>query len=356
MTDSTHRIPSLDGLRAFSIVLVLFAHVAGTPNAYQLAPLAGDLALFGVRIFFMISGFLITFLLIREQERDGNISLKGFYYRRASRILPVFFSYLLVLAILGWLGDLHVKTEDLWTAATFTANVRSTDWNVGHFWSLSTEEQFYLLWPALIALAGIKKSLRAALVLLIVSPVVSGIFWKLEYPHLAMLGISVNAIAGGCVLAGVRPRLHLSSRYMQFLKSQGPLALGLLALILNLWDGHGAILLYGVETLLGMIFLDRLITFQDTLTRFLNWKPIVFLGMLSYSLYIWQQIFLNRTGHAVFNSFPLNLILALTCSVASFFLIERPFLMLKRTIKAQAARRVEPNALTVLDIPARTLS
>ena len=99
------RHPSLDGLRAVSISMVLFAHAAGTPSAYPESwrNYTGELGALGVQVFFVISGFLITTLLLREHEKTGQISLKRFYARRVLRIFPAFYTFLLAIAILGWL-------------------------------------------------------------------------------------------------------------------------------------------------------------------------------------------------------------------------------------------------------------
>src|SRR4051812_4266975 len=154
MVSSQNRLPSLDGLRALSILAVLFGHVAGTRGAYQPLPFMGSLAILGVRVLFVLSGFLITFLLLKEQARTGAISLRAFYFRRMLRIFPVFYAFLLGVALLKTGGILHVPWVDLVTAGSFLGDFRTADWNVSHFWSLSTEEQFYFFWPALLVFAG----------------------------------------------------------------------------------------------------------------------------------------------------------------------------------------------------------
>src|SRR5207249_7673280 len=101
----------------------------------------------GVTVFFVISGFLITGLLMREQGRSGQISLKRFYLRRAFRILPAFYTYILLVMACGALGLVEIKKYDAVWAALFTADYREQPWVLGHSWSLAVEEQFYLLWP-----------------------------------------------------------------------------------------------------------------------------------------------------------------------------------------------------------------
>lgn len=331
------RLPSLDGIRALSILAVLFGHLAGTRNAYQLRPFMGILGVLGVRVFFILSGFLITFLLLGERQRTGAISLRGFYRRRMLRIFPAFYAYLLAIAILKAAGFLHLPWSDLAISAGFLTDLRQTGWNVGHFWSLSTEEQFYLVWPALLLFAGRPRAMRIALTAMLVTPLLSGALWKLQFPHLGMFLLSVNAIATGCLLAGLRDYLHASAPYMCFLRSRwiGPLAIA--TLLLACWRGHGAVLLYGITAICIAVVIDRAISVPGGFTKLLNWKPMVWLGAMSYSLYVWQQMFLSHMVQNVFTTFPLNLILTFASALLSFYFIERPFLSLRKPTLRRAA-------------------
>lgn len=152
-TNSTGaRIPSLDGIRAISILMVCYGHLSGTRNfpvsitAY--GRWCGDVAHLGVLVFFVISGFLITTLLMSERETTGAISLKRFYLRRIVRIFPAFYAFILVMAIATLSGAVHLTGRDFAYVLTYTVNVEpNRALQIGHLWSLSIEEQFYLLWP-----------------------------------------------------------------------------------------------------------------------------------------------------------------------------------------------------------------
>src|SRR5664280_3750068 len=151
------RLPSLDGWRAFSIAMVLGSHstfAAGFPKTWHpLFNLAFDGNL-GVRCFFLISGFLITWLMIIEADRSGRVNLRHFYARRALRILPVYFGFLLVIALLQWMTP-FVLSRHIWLCnLTFTRNFVEGDFTTDHLWSLSVEEQFYLLWPGIFLALG----------------------------------------------------------------------------------------------------------------------------------------------------------------------------------------------------------
>lgn len=145
------RIPSLDGLRAVSIILVLLSHcVIAKGFPAQLKPFAryGDV---GVTIFFVISGFLITYLLLSECETRGTINIKDFYLRRAFRILPVFLLYTVFVIIWKNFEKITVTPSNILHIVTFTVNFDADrGWFTGHFKTLSVEEQFYLLLPALL--------------------------------------------------------------------------------------------------------------------------------------------------------------------------------------------------------------
>jgi peptidoglycan/LPS O-acetylase OafA/YrhL len=163
MSDKEKRIPSLDGLRAISIIFVIFAHTAGGMNLPEwVGRLELSLGPFGVRIFFAISGFLITSLLLYEKNKRGEISLSAFYKRRALRILPVYYFYILTVLVLDrFVGPTSIAPSSFFGAATFTTRLwgdwrhndfPSSDWPLFHTWSLSVEEQFYLLWPIVLCL------------------------------------------------------------------------------------------------------------------------------------------------------------------------------------------------------------
>src|SRR4029077_2271009 len=166
-------VPSLDGLRAISIGFVLIAHLAGTRGflnwqflrQYPLGP-------FGVRVFFVISGFLITSILLNELRQTGRIALGRFYFRRTMRLFPACYVLIIATAFLALNGFAHLKRGDLLFAATYTINyheVSVSGWPLGHLWSLAIEEQFYLLWPATLMLLGIARSTRVLVGVLILA-------------------------------------------------------------------------------------------------------------------------------------------------------------------------------------------
>jgi peptidoglycan/LPS O-acetylase OafA/YrhL len=117
---------------------------------------AGEL---GVHVFFVISGFLITGLLMEELALSGRISLSRFYLRRTLRIFPAYYAYLAIAFLAAVAGWVQLAPHDLMHGLSYTSNYYpSRSWFLGHTWSLSVEEQFYLLWPALVVLTGPRRA------------------------------------------------------------------------------------------------------------------------------------------------------------------------------------------------------
>ncbi|MGA8273903.1 MAG: acyltransferase [Candidatus Sulfotelmatobacter sp.] len=138
------RIPSLDGLRAISISMVLAAHFAREGFAPEfLGPYAGV----GVRVFFVISGYLITALLLKEHDQTFSINLRRFYVRRAYRIFPAALFFMAIMFVVYWR---NLRWYQMTAALLYVVNYFPRPWVLGHLWSLSVEEQFYLLWPSVL--------------------------------------------------------------------------------------------------------------------------------------------------------------------------------------------------------------
>ncbi|MGH9888077.1 MAG: acyltransferase family protein, partial [bacterium] len=165
---------------------MLCAHTLGT-GILPMTPVAHVFGDIGVRAFFVLSGFLITTLLLRERARDGTISLRGFYLRRALRIFPAFYAYLAVLIVLRAAGTIAPSNSDLAFAGTYTMNFHAERaWQVGHLWSLSVEEQFYLAWPLTLIVLGTRRALILALAAIAVAPLVRMVTW-VSWPALREL-------------------------------------------------------------------------------------------------------------------------------------------------------------------------
>ena len=359
--EKSNRIPSLDGLRAISIALVCAHHVAGTQHSPIPVAFANRLALgeLGVRVFFVISGFLITGLLLKELDKERRIRLGRFYFRRTLRIFPPYYAFVLVLIVLQAMGLIELLKGDVLHALTYTSNylpVRS--WNTAHTWSLAVEEQFYLLWPAVLLLAGRRRGLMIAASLIFICPVIRLALAQLLPEAEAGIGFRfetmADALAVGCLLAGMRDWLKRQPLYNRLLSSKLFIVVPLMVVAANLMHDHWRLfILFGFTVMnVGIaLTIDWCVTNHTSrVGRLLNAGPMVYVGVISYSLYLWQQIFLNRTAAAPVNMFPVNIGLAILLALASFYLIERPSLALRQRLEKKwfgSDRHAAPSAIPI---------
>lgn len=340
-SSSKGRIPALDGLRAISIALVLLAHLSGTRNYPQSLDPLGQFGNFGVRIFFVISGFLITDLLLRERAKTGSISLRHFYLRRVFRIFPAAYVFMGVIAVLSFRFVINLNPHDLLFATTYTSNFNPhRSWYFGHLWSLSVEEQFYLLWPAVLALLGVSAGARVAVGVILVSPLVRIFVWYFAPGWRGGIGeifpTIADPLAAGCILAIGRDWLWGQRWYRGILESPYVWLVPLAALLGDFARDHPRVSFLIAQPIMNLAIAMSIDYCMRHATgwvgRLLDWRPMAFVGVLSYSLYLWQQLFLDRYGAAMWNVFPINVCLTFLFALASYKLVERPFLQLKERL------------------------
>jgi peptidoglycan/LPS O-acetylase OafA/YrhL len=355
------QIPSLDGMRAVSIMLVLFAHAASTRGFPAFFDREGFTSLgnVGVRFFFVISGFLITTLLLRDLDRHGQVRLPLFYKRRALRILPAALAYIGVVwaAYTAGLIDLRYQhlsdsqatsaVPGLLHALSFTYNYKlDYNWYFNHLWSLSVEEQFYLLWPCTLAWLGLARGARVALAALLVVPFIRlGMHLSGEWPELALsrnFQAVCDSIATGC-LGAILFNAMSARRAFGWLTSWRaiPIAGACIAI------GYGSALFsrpiayvagQSLANIGILLLLLHVITHPRGLAgRILNTGPMVAIGVLSYSLYLWQEPFLYFRGTGWATAFPQNIALTFIAAYACHRLVEKPFLAIKQRLGSKPA-------------------
>jgi peptidoglycan/LPS O-acetylase OafA/YrhL len=368
MAEAERRIPSLDGIRGVLLIIVLSAHTLGTRNfpiARDALPMEG-LAYSAMRVFFIISGFLITGILLREMNRRGTVDILRFYFKRTFRIFPAYYFFLAVVAIGAALGIFHLKPGDMLHATTYTSNYNPDPaWQLGHSWSLSVEEQFYLLWPAVLLTLGIRRASWGLLGLMMVMPAWR-IFLQAIPPGAYGLGTlqsglshtfdsTADIIAVGCLLAMLRDQLWDFAPYRRFLESGPTLALFLFVLIVPFTpelayriDGNGRYVLFTIYEALALplvnisiaVLVDWAMRNPGTsIGKLLNSRWLMQLGVLSYSAYLWQQIFLNRKEPSWYTAFPLNIVFAFTAAWLSFKLVEMPMLTVRDRLDWKRSKR-----------------
>jgi peptidoglycan/LPS O-acetylase OafA/YrhL len=329
-------------------------HGSATRTARAIGYIAGHMGGTGVALFFAISGFLITTLLLEELDRNGRISLPGFYIRRALRILPPAYLYLTVLALassFGWLGD-SLRRGELASAAFFYSNYwGDRSWYTAHFWSLSMEEHFYLLWPSLLAALGVRRALFAAGVL-----IAATMLWRpwslvqmaqLPYPLLQRTDTRLDAFLFSCSLAVMlhgpyrAPLLKILCATWFRVVSVGCLIIVWSWTLVRSAPATGTL----VESALLPCMLASLIYWPESaLFRVLESLPLCWTGKISYGLYLWQQFFLrgssadNLRGALV--DFLPGIALTFLAAALSYYALERPLLAYGRALSLRLQTRL----------------
>lgn len=351
----------LDGLRGVAVVAVLAFHFSLLPG--------GSL---GVDIFFVLSGFLITVLLLTEWRGSGSIKLGNFYARRALRLLPAFFVLLALCGIgTAFLGDVGSLWEIL-VAACYVANWPSLHHTqlprLGHTWTLSIEEQFYLVWPVLLILllrSGLSRKKMAMVVCvgIIASASLRIVLYRL-YPvagpeksaNVMRLYMGsdtrADALLVGCLAAMlVTWKLVAFERMRRGLRvgaAAGAVVLGYL-----LWNrtlDHSQYyngLFTVAAALVAVIIVHMLQAPSRAEAALLEFAPLVVLGKLSYGLYLYHIpiiAWMKPSGLGWRHPWPTLQVAAASLAAAcvSYVLIERPFLALKRRFEAPAQTTEHP--------------
>jgi peptidoglycan/LPS O-acetylase OafA/YrhL len=337
--------PSLDGLRAFA-VLVVMAH-----HAY--IPFFGGGAV-GVDLFFALSGFLITSLLLEEWQKTGRISLKNFYIRRVLRLFPalvVFLAFIQLYSLTVLRGIRLWEMEKAIAAVVFYVGnwVRAfglvETGVLSHTWSLSIEEQFYLLWPlALLLLLRANKNerwiFRALAVVIVFIAVRRGFMWDgISSAERIYNGSDTrfDELLAGCACA-ILPRIETFplERARGILRYLVPAALCLIFAVIVHPISLRAMYTLGwpaMELAAGIVILGLMLGTAGPLQKVLEIRPAVWIGRLSYGLYLWHFPIISRAGGwdalGVFK-IPAGFALTFVAAGTSYYVVESGFLKLKR--------------------------
>jgi len=337
-----NRIPSLDGLRAISILCVIAGHLGAGPA----------LGAFGVNVFFVISGYLITTLLRNEREASGRISLLAFYLRRSFRIFPASFAFIGFVALMA-----PSVRPDLPYAVTYTMSYHmdKSSQLLSHLWSLSVEEQFYLLWPLALVLAFRRRGRIAIAVMLLAAAFRLGCSivrpdQMLRMLHYSFPGVA-DSIATGCLLAIYEPKIK---ERFGWISRMGALAFSLplvaFGLAVVFWKDTFPSLgeascpwiaaVWGVIPLVIALWLFTVVQRRDWI---LNNPLASTIGALSYSLYLWQQPF--TVGHK--GSVLVNMLALCGFAALSHGLIEKPVIRLGAALAKSGGL---PSRTQILDV------
>lgn len=334
--------PGLDGLRGVAVLLVLVNHTG--------LPYTGTAGTVGVNVFFVLSGFLITRLLLEERRTFGSVSLKHFYQRRILRIFPVMYLFLAVTAVVGWM--FREPLNQVVFAGTYVSNFVRAGGNsmplLPHTWSLAMEEQFYLVWPILLVVL---------------------LTWSLAPGNTAGTArrtITVVILGGVLLSFGARIALGVSGASLLRLHNGPEVAIGVLLVgcLLALWADRipdsrfvgPAVFVVGLAAIVATSVGEKSVPFylvwlplaigasvlviaylakgdpRAWPRRGMAWAPLVYLGRISYGLYLWHYTvyYVVKKNVTVLPYKPmLQVSLSLVVAVVSYHFFEVAFLKLK---------------------------
>ncbi len=345
------RVPSLDGLRGFSILLVVIGHIGGTRGTPASLEAMHQLGNWGVKFFFVISGYIITRLLLIELERDNKIALSAFWTRRVARIVPAYFVYVAAIAAASALGVIALERHDITAALTFTMNYKEVrSWYLNHCWSLSVEEQYYLIWPFAVLLLARGRLIVLCLVLICAAPFIRLGMWSvLGSTPTAMtryLPAIADVLAAGALIAAIESRRE--NRIVSAVT--GPRATWIWLAVAFAVPAGLYLIDPGLFYVVGQSIVVIAVAFCIAgcirtpgmgFGRIINSRFFIWNGLISYSLYLWQEPFLNTFDAGFATAFPLNVVLAYGFAILSFFLIEKR----ARRALTRLARRAPANGV-----------
>lgn len=348
-------IKGFDGIRGLAVISVVCTHL-GIWKSWEdtglLSPSVTPLihGSTAVEAFFVLSGFLITTLLMQEHVSTGHISIKNFMIRRALKIFPLYAFFLLIATALHVTGT-HVTT---WTSLRYAYfylyNFIPYNLCTGfleHTWSLAVEEHFYLLWPALFSImfpARMGVAIRLLAISIPISLFLHFMFvtngFTSEYWVSRWTFISGYSIAAGCLAAFLVNQHKPVSTIQSLITTPFGFFAGVLlyANSLYLHTGHSFIdtiaseylRTLGITLLIAWIFLHQ----DNLITTLLEFRPLKYIGIISYGIYIYQGLFL-ATGpqRSPLSEWPpdqsMGILLLIVAAPLSYHLFEKPFLSLK---------------------------
>jgi len=334
-------IPGLNGIRALAVLIVVIAHM----GLSHIVP--GG---FGVTVFFFVSGFLITRLLIAEHDKNGNIGLKQFYIRRLIRLYPALlfmvFGTVLAYGLLGWGGPMF---GELFSAVFYGTNIYQVGARIGgelpfmpwtHLWSLAVEEHFYLIFPAFLILFNGRWPQILNRLVIVIAVI---LLWRIiiytqtslpeaQYTEM-MTDTRIDSLVWGCVLS-VWLHVKEDMKRLSWLLGYWPVAIAFAAILASFLIRDEAFrytVRYTVQGLaLFTLFLNLFFSkkFRGVIS-ILEWKPLAWVGVMSYGLYLWHvpiiDMCIRILGESV-QAYLLGLPASILMASLSYYVIEKRFL------------------------------
>ena len=306
---TVNRIPSLDGWRGIAIALVLFDHLQDS-LMWRHWSTATQTGYHGVVLFFVLSGFLITSKLL-----EGPMSFKRFYLRRFFRLMPAAWTFLAFLVLIGIVTGKHFTSRTEVISCLFCfRNFLGKMGFAGHFWSLSIEEQFYLVWPLTLFLAGVARARWIALFGAIGCTIFRFVTWSRYGAHFPTgpTFLHANWLLMGCFAA-----LLLHDQRIRGILAQisRPWPLPALCVFVFCMASQDEPIAEGFA--LAALLISTTLNPAGTCARAVSFQPLAWLGRVSYSVYLWQGFFLAQHQVWALCATPIF-------ALGSYYLIERP--------------------------------
>lgn len=335
--------PELDGIRAFCILFTIANHIPGTPEF-----VVGTV---GVDVFFALSGWLITWLLMVERSRYGSISLKAFYIRRVFRIAPLYFATIALYFVAVWAtkrltGDQQAADllhRSLPYLVTFNREYApfELDQFFGHPWTLGIEEKFYILWPLILVFwVRWPRATAVAAVMVVIA-----LFWPAPDPPKLLRGyIGLGVGAGLAVLAfnGEAAKQLLANRWTRIVGlSTMIVAYVLLVVLGGYW--WNIVVACGAGLLISNLWLNP----TGLTPRILSWGPLAFAGRLTYAMYLlhglaWNSVFVisQKLGFGMpwLVLFGASYLVTFVAALIAHTVLEQPLINVGRRLASRPQR------------------
>jgi peptidoglycan/LPS O-acetylase OafA/YrhL len=351
-------LPTLDGWRALSIALVILHHSqihCDVPVVGALLQALSNAGEVGVELFFAISGLLICSRLLDEEARWGQISVRNFYIRRCFRILPAAICYLLVIAILAAFHIIPLLPVDWFGALFFFRNYAmvmeymhhspvALHWYTAHFWSLSMEEHFYLLLPGVLVLFKRTRHwvLSGFIIAVALRRFLVAHLMQSNYQIIFRTDTHVDALFIPALIALLLYPLLRNPAARRWIPAWSfPILLAFEVVLLRTRVPFFSTF---QATVIPLLILSTALHPCSLPGRVLEMKPVRWIGWISYSLYLWQQLFFGANfvssppGLAALRASPINFVALLVCATLSYYLVERPFIRLGHKLSLAAVK------------------
>lgn len=335
-----NRISYLDGIRGAAALLVMVSHYWG--HNYKILLPLGPI---GVELFFVLSGFLITGILLNARNSDRYYAV--FYGRRAVRIFPLYYAYLFFhFYLFPWFsGDPVVPFKNQVWSYAFLENISQTFFQgltsgPGHFWSLAVEEQFYLVWPLFVRRCGIRTTVTCCLLVVAFAPVLRYILYDNGVLVYSLTITRADSLALGALVAlSVHSSSSIGWKLYRILGLVGLLGIAVIGVF---YRAEGAVWVQALRYTFGPLFFAGVIAecvsplggfIQNSLRYLFSLSPLVFAGVISYSLYVWHLVifrFFEGCSWGGVWKFLAAWGGVLICAILSYYTIESPFMRLRK--------------------------